>query len=283
MQQNLPTIVGFWYGSDLTWIEALCIKSFLDHGHRFILYLPHEVSGVPAGTEVRPASEILWPPPFNLEEHERLRVAVFSDLFRLKLCQKTNFIWVDLDAFCVKAFNFVSPWVFGHSQTGEIPNGVLRLPNHSDTLASMLEFVTSPNPTQPWRGARLKRINQSRIANGETWGIEALPWGCSGPKALSHFLRLTGEDEHAQDPNAFYPLAHDEMWKLHSPKVSNSEIERDGVYSVHIYGHQKKTLAQQHSGLPLPGSYLDRMCERHGIEPAEYPIIPLRWMTTVKV
>ncbi len=278
MTNTLPTIAGFWYGSDLSWLEALCIRSFLDNGHRFVLYVAHPVDGVPEGTDIRPATDVYWPPPFDLADNDRQRVAVFSDIFRLKLCQQTDFIWVDLDAYCVRPFDFDSPYVFAPTGDGSYPNGVLRLPSDSATLTQMLAFITSENPTQPWRGARLHRINRKRVRNGETWGIEALPWACSGPKALSHFLRKTREDRRALPSHALYPLAVEDLWKLHDTRIRMDEIERAGVYSVHIYGHQKKWVATQRAGLPLPGSYLERLCQRHAVDPALNPIQQLEWM-----
>ena len=278
MGQKRPIIAGFWYGSDLSWLEALCIRSFLDHGHRFVLFTAHHVRGVPDGAEIRPASDILWPPAFDLRKNTRLRVAVFSDIFRLHMLQSTDFIWVDLDAYCVRPFDFESPYVFAPASDASYPNGVLRLPADSPTLVQMLEFVTSKNPTQPWRGSRLHRINAGRVQSGETWGIESLPWGCSGPRALGHFLRKTGEDQQALPSETLYPLAVDELWKLHDQKVCPTEIERAGVHSVHVYGHQKKWLAMQRSGLPLRGSYLDILCRRHSIDPARNPIALLEWM-----
>ncbi len=279
MGQSLPTIAGFWSGSSLSWLEALCIRSYLDSGHDFVLYTAEPIKAVPAGTDIRPASDILWPPPFDLLNNDRLRVAVFSDIFRLRLAQKTDFIWADLDAYCVRPFDFDIPHVFGPTRSGTFPNGVLRLPPDSRALDLMLQFVTTPNPSQPWRGARLRRAHRARIRNGETWGIESLPWGCSGPKALTHFLRKTGEDRFAQHADAFYPLERDELWKLHDPDIRVAEIERDGVHSVHVYGHQKKWLAHQGGGFPIPGSYLDRLCNRHSIDPVANPITPLSWMT----
>ncbi|EEE38106.1 hypothetical protein RKLH11_1947 [Rhodobacteraceae bacterium KLH11] len=278
MGQSLPTIAGFWYGSDLSWLEVLCIRSFLDNGHRFILYCPDQIGGVPEGVDIRPASDVLWPPPFALSGNTRLRVAVFSDIFRLRMLQKTDFLWADLDAYCVRSFDFQSAYVFAPAGNGTFPNGVLRLPSASPTLARMLDFVTAQNPTQPWRGPRLQRKNRTRIQNGERWGIEALPWGCSGPKALSYFLRKTGEEQHALPPDTLYPLAREELWKLHRPGIRPQQIERDGVHSVHVYGHQKKWLATQQAGLPVPGSYLDRLCQRHSIDPGRSPIARLDWM-----
>ncbi|MEX0307098.1 MAG: hypothetical protein AB3N12_06885 [Ruegeria sp.] len=278
MGQSLPTIASFWYGSDLSWLETLCIQSYLDNGHEFVLYTAEQIKGVPTGVDIRPASDILWPSPFDLQNNDRLRVAVFSDIFRLHLMQKTDFIWVDLDAYCIKPFEFDNMYVFGSTSSGTFPNGILRLPENSQTLTRMLDFVATTNPTQPWRGPRLRRKNRERVKKGETWGIESLPWGCSGPKALSHFLRETGEDHNAQPTDAFYPLERGELWKLHDPNVLIAEIEGDRTYSVHIYGHQKKWLANCNAGLPIQGSYLDTICGKHSIDPASRPIIPIAWM-----
>lgn len=278
MTKDLPTVASFWFGSDLTWLELLCIRSYLDCGHRFVLYTAHPVSGVPDKVDLRPASEVLWPAPFDLANNDRRRVAVFSDLFRLRMCQKTDFIWVDLDAYCVRPFRFETAHVFGRTPSGQYPNGILRLPAESRALNLLLEFVTRPNPIQPWRGPKLRNSRLRRIEQGQSWGIESLPWGCSGPKALGHFLQQTGEDIHAQPACTFYPLEPEDLWRLHHPRIHPQDIERDGVYSVHIYGHQKKWLANAHSGLPVSGSYLEHLCKRHGIDPAAYPITPLEWM-----
>ena len=202
----------------------------------------------------------------------------FSDIFRLRLLKKTDYIWVDLDAYCVKPFNFDTPYMFGQSHTGNFPTGVLRLPARSETLNLMLNFVTSANPTQPWRGGPLHRRNRQRIQNGESWGIEALPWASSGPKAFAHFLHQTGEIRNAMPGDVFYPLSKHDLWKLHAPRISTAEIERDIVHSVHIFGHQKRVLLTKFAGLPVNGSYLHNICNRHGIDPEANPIQPVGWL-----
>lgn len=275
--EDLPVIASFWYGSDLSWLEALCIKSYLDRGHRFILYTAEPLAGVPDGTETRPAADILWPPPFDISDNDRLRVAVFSDIFRLRMVQSTGFVWVDLDAYCLRPFRFGTPYVFGR-EGNAIPSGVLGLPPDSPALAEMLGFVTSENPSQPWRGARLRKLNAQRVARGERWGIEDLPWGCSGPKAFGYFLAQSGEDGHAMPVEVFYPLTKAELRRLHDPNVATEDIERDGVHSVHVYGFQRMMIATEYAGLPVPGSYLERLCRRHDVDPHEQRMVALDWM-----
>lgn len=276
---DLPEVGSFWFGSDLSWLEQLCLTSFLDRGHRVTLYAPAGTGGIPAGVRHADPAEILWPPPFDIGGNDRLGVAVFSDIFRLELLAARRVIWVDADAYCVKPFDFPSPFVFTVAPNGNHPIGVLALPQDSEVLAQMRDFVRAPNPTQPWRGAKLRRMNAARIAKGERWGIQHLSWGCSGPKALRHFMGRSAEARHALPYPALYGLDVAELWKLHAPGIAPEAIERPGIYSIHIYGHQKKALALAHGGLPVPGSYLEALCHRHGVRPEAAPIPSLRWMT----
>ncbi len=277
-RRNLPTIASFWFGSDLSWMEALCIQSYLDHGHRFVLYMAEDCANVPEGVDMKPASEIYWPPPFDVSDKSRLRVAVFSDIFRLKMIQKTGFVWVDLDAFCVLPFDFDTPYIFSISEAGLSPNGVLGLPQSSPTLENMLRFVTSDCPIQPWRGKRFHKKRQAAREQGEHWGIEDLNWGCSGPRLFGHFLQQSGEAVHAMPIEVLYPLIAADLRMLHDRHVATDEIEREGVCSVHFYGHQKKIIADHFDGLPVASSYLERVCERHSINPAAMPVERLPWM-----
>ena len=274
---TLPKIASFWFGSDLTWLEQLCIQSYLDRGHEFVLYAKQPLQNVPDGVEMRDASEILWPPPFDISNGDRHRIAVFSDIFRLCMIQKTGFIYVDLDAYCVQAFDFSSPYVFAVSEMGLYPNGVIGLPKDSLALGEMIKFLRAPNPIQPWKDERFINNKIRRIAKGERWGIEDLAWGNSGPQTFGHFLKQSGEVIHAMPTETLYPLAPKQLSILHSVGVED-QIERKGVYSLHIYGHQKKHIATRLGGLPIKGSYLDRLCKRHNIDPKAAPVRILPWM-----
>jgi hypothetical protein len=90
---------------------------------------------------------------------------------------------------------------------------------------------------------------------------------CSGDPCFSHFLKQNGEDHLALPIETFYPLLSNDLWKLHSPEVLTEEIEREGVYSVHFFATQKAHIYRNQGGLPAPGSYLERLCERHRIDP----------------
>ena len=138
-------IASLWVGDRLSWLEQLCLKSFVDAGHPTTLFTYGPVEGLPDGVDLAPAADIL--PQTPIIRHERTGSPAFhADVFRLQLMRQTDFCWVDTDAYCVRPF--VIPR-HGHWH-GLIPaegkeivnNGVLKLPKRSKTLKALLEFTT---------------------------------------------------------------------------------------------------------------------------------------------
>ena len=52
-------IQSLWIGTELSKLERLSIKSFLDNGHEYHLYLYDTVKNIPEGAVVKDANEIL--------------------------------------------------------------------------------------------------------------------------------------------------------------------------------------------------------------------------------
>ena len=45
----LAEIGTLWVGKELSWLEQLCLASFVDHGHRVKLFTYDKVQNVPDG------------------------------------------------------------------------------------------------------------------------------------------------------------------------------------------------------------------------------------------
>lgn len=271
MKTPLPTIASLWCGPYLSFIERVVLQSYLDRGHPVVLYVAETVEGIPEGVEVRHADEIYYPPPFDISDNDRQRVAVYSDIFLLHMFLKTDYIWCDLDAYCVKPLDFDRDWIFAFGKPDQVCTGVLKLPKNSKTLAELLEFVTAPCPIQPWRGKRFRDARRRLQESGEVWGVESLPWGCAGPKPFTHFLKETGEVSYAMEKDVFYPVFGPTLARLLHPRLDFSVIEKPESYSVHIFGSTKKAILAR-GGLPPVGSYLAMICKRHGIDPVLCPV-----------
>ena len=136
---------------------------------------------------------------------------------------------------------------------------------------TLIKFVQTGQKS--WRGPRLHRRDSQRVEAGERWGIEALELDCSDDPCFSHFLKQNGEDNLALPNETFYPSLSQCLWKLHSPEILTEEIEREGIYSAHFFAKQKAHIYKNLGGLPSPGSYLVRLCERHRIDPRAQVIL----------
>ncbi|MDD9855316.1 MAG: hypothetical protein OXU88_03945, partial [Gammaproteobacteria bacterium] len=78
-----PPVQSLWIGEQLSPIEQLCARSFMHHGHEFILYVYDEPAGVPDGVRVADANAIL--PASAVFMHNIGTYAIFSDWFRWAL------------------------------------------------------------------------------------------------------------------------------------------------------------------------------------------------------
>jgi hypothetical protein len=272
---GLPEIGGLWVGSDLSFLEQLSIKSYLDRGHPYTLYTLSDVGRVPTGVTVRPASDILAP-PFDISDGHRLRTVCYSNLFRMEMFQRTDAIWADLDTYCVRALVDEPVMIFGRTHNQIVPHHVntstLRLSRSSATLEALQTFFALKDPVPPWDGTRFQKKVERFRRKGRSWQIQDLPWGASGHRALTHFLNETGEIADVQPVEAFHSInQHNYAW-LFDRLVPTDQIEAQGVKVLHMFGKTRAIIADQFKGEPPAQSYLSRICARHSIDPKAAPV-----------
>ena len=104
-----PLVQSLWVGRSLRWIERLAIKSYLDNGWRFQLYVYDEVRNVPAGCEVLDASAIIPAKEVFIEGFgsglHAGSVGAFSDLFRYRMIYERGGMWSDTDVINLRKFD----------------------------------------------------------------------------------------------------------------------------------------------------------------------------------
>ncbi|MGA1180602.1 MAG: hypothetical protein ACO3U1_08340 [Marivivens sp.] len=271
----LPPVSSFWTGSDLSFVEVLVAQSYLDAGHSFTLYTLDEVNNVPDGVVVANAREV-YAPIFEVGSGLRHNNAVFSDIFRLFMIRETGAIWADMDAYCLRPFVFPTQYVFGYEEVkkGEfsLNNGVLGLPQSSLGLQHCIDFLTDPAPIPPFFRTNRRAELEGRRAAGETWDVTQFSWGTTGPRMVEHFLSTTGENRFGVSKNVLYPGPRPFRRALLNPDIPSQVYEHPETVSVHIFGKTKQFILDGHDGVLPRDCYLDRLCRRHGIDPAEFPL-----------
>jgi hypothetical protein len=241
---------SFWYGDALSPYEEACIRSFLDHGHRFALYTYEKGLRVPDGVERRDAAALV---PFDEYFTYGPGVgegspALFANLFRYKLLAENGGWWVDTDVVCLSRAVPDSEIYCAYQETGSVNNAVLRLPKGH------------PIAIEGHRKAQAIR--------------DRARWGETGPELLSALIDAHGLGGRVHPMPACYPVHYTEAIDLLRPSRAHvlRERVRDATF-LHLWNEMFRREDVDKTKRPPPGSLLREIFDRHGGQgwTGEYP------------
>ena len=263
-----------WIGGPLTWLEQLCLKSFVDAGQRITLFSYHDIPNLPAGVARRDGREIVATDNF-LKYEKKDSVALFADRFRLHMLRDCpGMIWVDTDVYCHRPMTYPGGVVMGFERTDGryVNNAVLGLPADHPMLAAMLAFTEDLHPIPRWLGPRVRDAYRAAAAAGTPVPVMQQAWGTWGPLMVSHFARRFGMLPQVQPVDAFYPVSFPDRQTFLKPPRRVEKYLTPLTTALHLWASNKREIGMHHHGLPPPGSYLARLCQRHGIDAAAAPV-----------
>lgn len=272
----LPVVSSMWLGRPFSYLEQLCLKSFLDRGHRVKLYVYDHVENVPEGVEIADANTVLPTDKFVVNRKTG-SPGPQADKFRYHMLAQTDEIWVDTDAYCLRPFPD-QPYIMGYHYKTYLNNGVLRLPKDSKTLAHLLEFTENEYPQLPpnYFPAYPEVMEESaaRFGTDDPMHVSEMPWEVWGPFALTYFGHKTGESEHAMPHEILYPVNGASVRKmLQMPRRAKFEFS-DDCLSIHFFGSKlRRILLERLGGIPPERSLIGRLCAQHGIDVQAAPLI----------
>ncbi len=271
-----------WVEGPLSFLEQLCIKSYLDVGQSVRLYTYDNVTNIPEGVEHRDAREVL--PDVEFITHGKTgSPAPHSDKFRYRmLAQESDLIWADTDAYCIKPFTTENGHYYGYLQ-GEVAIGVLGLPQDSETLGKLIEVTNDPYFIPPWLPPRHRKPLEQALLDGNPVNVPEVFWGVWGPKAFAWALHQTGEIRYTLPEHVFYPFSYSRRRALARPGVAASRFLKDDTVSIHFYGRRMRSiLLNKYGGQPDPDSLIGRLIAKHGIDPLAAPIRPRETSETAR-
>ena len=227
-------------------------------GHPVTLYCYDEPARVPAGVVLADAGRVVSPDRMVL--YPNGSVALFSNLFRYEAQRQGLGTWIDTDVYLVRPLDCVQPNLFGFEYPGMLNNAVLRLPADSPLLPGLIEpFDERTVPAwlpwrERWRAARrLRRDGRSDVAR--------MPWGATGPRAITALARRHGLDGLAWPIAAFYPVHYSRADWLRDPTISVEQIVAPDTVAIHLWNEVIRPFKE----LPAPpGSFLDRLHREGG-------------------
>jgi hypothetical protein len=266
-------IGALWMYGSLSFLEQLCLKSFVDAGHHVKLYHYGELFNVPDGMELVDANKVL--PQTDFLAHKRTgSPALHSDLFRYKMLEQSrDTIWADTDAYCMKKFETPNGHFYGWESEKHINGGVLGLPHDCDTLGELLEFTSDEFAIPTWYGDDYTRELEEARDRGEPVHASEQPWGVWGPHAVTYFLHKTGEAKYALPQEGLYPFTYRDRRNMLKRNFDTTPYVTENTFSVHLYGRRMRArLVEKEGGEPHPKSFLGMLIQKHGIDPAAAPL-----------
>ncbi len=263
-----------WIGGPLSWMEQLCLKSYVDQGQKITLFSYEDIPNVPEGVIRRDGREIIDTNDF-IKYEKKDSFALFADWFRLHMIhQNPGMIWIDTDVYCYRPMDYESDYVFGFELPGEyrVNNAVLGLPADSEILAQMLDFTEDRFSIAPFLPKKKQREMEKARAAGKPVHVSEQPWGVWGPMMVTHYVHKLGLTKHVQPVDAFYPITFRERTKFLRPTDTVQPLMTENTTALHLWASNKKQLGNRYHGLPPKGSYFDFLVRKHDINPALAPI-----------
>ena len=244
---------SLWIGPSLGLIERACLRSVLRQGHKLNLYCYSKPDGVPAGVQLRDAAEIL--PRSSIIRHHSGSVSLFSNRFRYELQRRSLGTWLDCDAYLVRPLDGTSDYLIGEYEPGRVATGVMRLPQDSPILGSLLE-IFEERTVMPWLPWRSRLPAQWRLMTTGRVGLSKLPWGSAGPVALTYLAHAYGLGTVALPPEVLYPTRWQEADWILDPDRTLEDVVTPRTVSVHFWNERIKGFKDRPAP---PGSVLARL------------------------
>ncbi len=243
--ENAGTIKAFWHHGALPIRTWLCLKSFVDHGHRLVLYSYDELR-VPAGVSLLDARTVL--PESDVFLYGvgpgRGSVAAFSNLFRYRLLWEYGGWWVDTDVLCLKPVIPENDVAFGWESEAALGTAVLKLPRHHRLAERLYD-----------RSNEILRTRKDK-----------LEWGEIGPRLFKQVVLEAGLLGQALPKSIFYPIHWDEYELLERPTdLACVEARVKESTFVHLWNEMRRRSSLDPFALPPQGSYLSKMCIKHAV------------------
>lgn len=225
---NIPSFSSFWHDEEtniLPNIVVASIKSFLNAGYKYYLYVYKEFTNIPNGVIIKNANDIV---PYSNFYINNGSYAPFSDWFRLNLLLKEDTAWTDTDNFFIK--NNFKNIILNIIQDGFIQNGVIYLGNstYSQKIKKLIKkFVDNPFIIHYFfnneQCKNCKKLNINIIKNNLTTlkeKLQIMPFNYMGSRLWTNIYNKLNLISLAYDYYKYFnPYKYDIQYKLYNDNI----------------------------------------------------------------
>ena len=207
----MTVVHSLWHGPPLSALEIACFRSWTAQGYKHQLWTYDSgISGVPPGTCVRNAAEVLdpsWIFSYQAGDFGVGSFSGFSNFFRYKALLEFGVIWAEADMYCLKSLP-LQPYLFVSEGT-TTATCVFAVPPASQVMRECWEAC-------------------------QQMDVKTLRWAQSGPFLLHEKIIQCNLEQHIQPPHKYLPV----LWKQAGRLMSAPELDLSGCYGVHFWHQQ---------------------------------------------
>jgi hypothetical protein len=224
-------VKSLWIGDSLSIVEQICMKSFLFHGHPFILYVyGKKPNGLPKGVVIKEGNEILPESDIFYYSDGSNSPSGFSNRFRYKLLYDKGGWWVDSDVLCLKSLSPLSGIQFGLEDNPDVEYlanpAVMRFPRNHNIMRTCYELATESGKN--------------------------LYWGQTGPRLFTEIIHQSNLTDLAHPSKVFHPIP---WWEAEVPFDPERALEtRERIkesYTLHLWNSKQNTFRKREDPLPI--------------------------------
>ncbi|MCB4767590.1 hypothetical protein LGR54_03140 [Ancylobacter sp. Lp-2] len=230
---SLMPVHALWIGPELGPMARACLASFLRMGHAVTLHGYQRPHDLPAGIAFADAAKLV-PPERIIRHRETGSYALFANVFRYRLLQRVDCLYVDCDVYCLKPVERAD-YLFAWEDDVHINGAVLRLPKDSPLLRRLNDVAADPTPIPPWLPEELQAELRENARQGRPTSVQDMPWGVLGPRAITWLAKDCSVDGKALPPESFYPMHYNHVHRLLDPELTVEDLVTPNSQCLHLY------------------------------------------------
>lgn len=233
---------SFWHGGRLSPYEQFCLRSFVDCDHDFDLYTYDLTLAVPAGVQLRDASELMQQNEvFCYQEgFGKGSPSAFSNLFRYKLLAERGGWWVDTDVVCLRKDIPIVNEFFALQQADRVNTAIMYFRSGDPVILQCLEAA---------------------IKSGRT-----IKWGDTGPRLLTRVLKDLDYFGRALAASTCYPIHYRQARQVLLPAATASLVPLiKPSFFLHLWNETLVYSGVQKTHLPPRGSLLRALVDKYPV------------------
>ena len=237
MTHDEPGFASFWSGAPPAPFELACFHSFQRRGYDLVVYGYDRFEGAPKWLRFEDAAAITPRTDLQLYIYDgKPNLSHFSDLFRYRLFQETDRIWVDADILLLRPFE------------SRLPVNILAKEDERSLCAAVMRLDRSDPRLQGL-------VDRTRALAGKS-----LFWGETGPRLMTEVFGRDDAFRSAFEPDFFYPILYDIFWKVFLPEHRDECAERcRSAQTLHLWNNIVVQLGVWKDLAPPQGSYLHEL------------------------